>query len=255
MSTLQSKNIIITGAGSGIGAAAAQLAAERGARVACVDLDLAAATRTAAAIGEAGGSAIALRADVSAEADIRAVFKAVVAEWGRVHGIVNNAGMLVAKSVVDTSVEEWDRTMAVNARGVFLGSKYAVAHFLEAGGGGSIVNTGSISAQVGLPEQAAYCASKGAVALLTKQIAVDFSHAGIRCNSVGPGSVMTPVLEAYLSGQSDPGSARATLEGAHPIGRLAEPGEIAAAMCFLLSDDASFVTGANLQVDGGYTAQ
>jgi NAD(P)-dependent dehydrogenase (short-subunit alcohol dehydrogenase family) len=255
MSTLESKNIIITGAGSGIGAAAASLAASRGARVACVDLDLEAATRTASAIVAAGGSAVARRADVSSEADVSALFEGLVAEWGTIHGIVNNAGMLVAKSVVDTSVEEWDRTMAVNARGVFLGCKYAVAHFLEAGIGGSIVNTGSISGLVGLREQAAYCASKGAVVQLTKQIAVDFSHAGIRCNSVGPGSVMTPVLEAYLDGQSDPGSARALLEGAHPIGRLAQPEEIAAAMCFLLSDDASFITGANLQADGGYTAQ
>lgn len=255
MSTLESKNIIITGAGSGIGAAAAKLAASRGAQVACVDLDLDGASRTASAIIDAGGAAVARRADVSSEADVSALFESLAAEWGSIHGIVNNAGMLVAKSVVDTSVEEWDRTMAVNARGVFLGSKYAVTHFLEKGIGGSIVNTGSISAVVGLREQAAYCASKGAVLQLTKQIAVDFSHAGIRCNTVGPGSVMSPVLEAYLNGQSDPGSARAVLEGAHPIGRLAQPEEIATAMCFLLSDDASFITGANLQADGGYTAQ
>lgn len=255
MTSLESKNVIITGAGSGIGRATALLAAERGARVACVDRNGISASETAALINAAGGTAEAFSVDVSIEEEMRELFAAVEAEWTEIHGVVNNAGMLVAKSVVDTSVAEWDMTMAVNARGVFLGCKLAVEHFLARGIAGSIVNTGSISAVVGLVEQAAYCASKGAVVQLTKQVAVDFSAAGIRCNSVGPGSVLTPVLEAYLNGQADPRAARLALEGAHPIGRIGEPREIAAAMCFLLSNDASFITGTNIQVDGGYTAQ
>lgn len=251
---LAGKHIIITGAGSGIGRAAASLAASNGAGVAVVDLAGDAAEQTAALIREAGGRAVAFTADVADEGSMTRLFDDVVAEFGQVHGIVNNAGVLVAKSVVDQTVEEWDFTMAVNARGVFLGCKLAVAHFLEHGIQGSIVNTASISAVVGMVEQAAYCASKGAVLQLTKQIAVDFSKHGIRCNTVGPGSVMTPVLSAYLEGQTDSANALAALEAGHPIGRIAEPVEIAQAMCFLLSDAASFVTGANLQVDGGYSA-
>lgn len=185
---------------------------------------------------------------------MRALFEQITEHFGTFHGIVNNAGVLIAKSVVDTSVEEWDMTMSVNARGAFLGSKYAVAHFLERGIAGSIVSTASISAVVGMVEQAAYCASKGAVLQLSKQVAVDFSSHGIRSNTVGPGSVMTPVLQAYLDGQTDSANALSALEAGHPIGRIGQPQEIAEAMCFLLSDAASFITGANLQVDGGYAA-
>ena len=253
--SLLGKNIIVTGAGSGIGRATALLAAERGASIACVDRDEAAAERVAAEISATGGVAGHYRADVSNEIEMQSTFSAIIDRFGEIHGVVNNAGILIAKSVVDTSVDEWDTTMAVNARGVFLGCKLAIKHFLHKGISGSIVNTSSTSGVVGLVKQAAYCASKGAIVQLTKQIAVDFSGQGIRCNSVGAGTVMTPVLEAYLEGQANPDNALAVLEAGHLAGRIAEPREIATAMCFLLSDDASFITGANLQVDGGYTAQ
>lgn len=252
--TLEGKTIIITGSGSGIGRGAALTAAGLGARVAVLDRSRNDAAATVELIAGRGGRAGAVVADVSDENDMRRAFGDVVEEFGEFHGLVNNAGVLAANSVIDTSVEEWDRLMAVNARGVFIGCKLAVSHFLERGITGSIVNTASISAVVGMPEQAAYCASKGAVLQLTKQIAVDFSSRGVRCNSVGPGSVMTPVLQAYIDGQSDPSSALSTLEAGHPIGRIAAPEEIGRAMCFLLSDAASFITGANLQVDGGYSA-
>jgi NAD(P)-dependent dehydrogenase (short-subunit alcohol dehydrogenase family) len=251
--TLANHRILITGGGSGIGAATSRLAAGRGATVAVLDRDAEAAKAVAEQIRHNGGDALAVQADVSDEASMEAAFKEAITGMGGLTGIANNAGMIVTKPLHETSVEEWDLSMAVNARGVFLGCRFAVDHFL-ANGGGSIVNTASISALVGLAGQPAYCASKGAVLQLTRQIAVDYSNQGIRCNSVGPGSVTTPVLEAYLSGQPDPSRARSEIVAAHPIGRLAAPEEIAAAICFLLSDDASFITGANLQADGGYTA-
>lgn len=251
---LHGKTVIITGAGSGIGRAAALTAASMGASVAVLDLRAAAANETAALITAQEGNAIAIAVDVSSESDMERAFAEVTHTFGGFDGVINNAGILSAGKVADTSVEDWDRLMAVNARGVFIGCKLAVRHFLERGVHGSIVNTASISAVVGMPEQAAYCASKGAVLQLTKQIAVDYSAQGIRCNSVGPGSAMTSVLQDYLDGQSHPEQALAVLEAGHPIGRIAAPEEIGRAMCFLLSDAASFITGANLQADGGYTA-
>ncbi len=249
--SLEGKVVLVTGAASGIGEATALLAATRGASVVIADLNVGDAEALAAKIGE---NALHCAVDVSSAEDMRKLFDRAVTRFGRVTSVVNNAGMIVTKSLVTTTVEEWDRCMAVNARGVFLGCKYAVEHFLAREGGGAIVNTASISALVGLRDQPAYCASKGAVLQLTKQIAVDYSAQGVRCNSVGPGAVETAVLKSYFDGQSDPGAARIAMGSTHPIGRLGQPIEIAAAICFLLSDAASFITGANLQVDGGYTA-
>ncbi|NDK31644.1 SDR family NAD(P)-dependent oxidoreductase [Nesterenkonia haasae] len=251
---LENKNIIITGAGSGIGAATARMAAAKGASVAVVDLDARNAGIVAAEINDSGGTAVAFTADVALEAEVEAMVEAVAEAFGRIHGIVNNAGVIVTRALVDTSVEEWDRCMDINARGVFLGCKYAVRHFLEHAIHGAIVNTGSISALTGQKGQVAYAASKGAIVQLTRQVAVEHAAAGIRCNSVGPGSVRSAVLDAFLSSQDDPLAAEVALAQTHPVNRIGSAEEVAGANCFLLSDEASFITGANLQVDGGYTA-
>lgn len=251
---LQGQRVLVTGAGSGIGEATARMAADQGAAVAAADIDHASVGRVAADIRSRGGSAVALTADVSQEDQVRRLFTDAEAELGPITGVVNNAGVIVTKPLVETTQEEWDRCLDVNARGVFFGCKHAVLHFREHGIRGSIVNTGSISALTGQHGQAAYAASKGAVVQLTRQIAVEHAAEGIRCNSVGPGSVHSAVLDSFLSGQDDVAAAEKKLAETHPMQRIGRAEEIAAANCFLLSAAASFITGSNLQADGGYTA-
>ena len=181
--------------------------------------------------------------------------KFTVDTYGKLNGIVNNAATIVVKKVADITAEEWDRVMGVNTTGVFYGCKHAILQFQKQDNGGSIVNIGSISAVVGLPEQTVYCASKGAVFQLTRQIALDYAKENIRCNTVGPGSVEGEFVRIYLDGQADPSTAEEEIVSAHPIGRMADPFEIAEVIVFLLSDRASYMTGANLQADGGYSAK
>ncbi|WP_197514591.1 SDR family oxidoreductase [Mycobacterium sp. 852013-50091_SCH5140682] len=247
--------VIVTGGGNGIGRATALLCAARGAAVAVADLRSDAAERVAYEAAELGAKSVAVQADISNESDVEQMIAQTVDQLGPLYGIVNNAGMIVTRDLVSTSLAVWEATMAVNARGVFLGCRAAVRQFLSTGTKGAIVNTGSISASVGLAGQPAYCASKGAVLQLSRQIAVDYARDGIRCNVVSPGSVTTNVLTDYLQGQSDPDAAEDQIVAAHPIGRLADPQEIAEAICFALAPASSFITGANIAVDGGYTAQ
>lgn len=251
---LRNQRIIVTGAGSGIGAATARLAAAQGAAVAAADIDGEAAEQVAGEIRAAGGTAAGLAVDVSEEVQVQRMFAEAAAQLGPITGVVNNAGIIVTKLLVETTQEDWDRCLDINARGVFFGCKHAVLHFREHGVQGSIVNTGSISALTGQHRQAAYAASKGAVVQLTRQVAVEHAAEGIRCNSVGPGSVHSAVLESFLGGQDDPAAAERRLAETHPMHRIGHAEEIAAANCFLLSPAASFITGANLQADGGYTA-
>jgi NAD(P)-dependent dehydrogenase (short-subunit alcohol dehydrogenase family) len=251
---LQDRAAVITGAGSGIGRAMALQFAREGARVLAADVNAAAAEETAALVRDAGGEALPLQVNVTEPAEVRAMLERARDAFGGVQILCNNAGIGSTTDVVDCEPDEWDRVMAVNVKGVFLGCKYAIPIML-AGGGGSIVNTASVAGMVGIVKRAVYCASKGAVIALTKQVAVEYVEQGIRCNCVCPGTVDSPWVGRLLSQTEDPQSARAALVARQPIGRLGTPEEVAAAALYLCSDDASFITGSSLVLDGGWTAK
>jgi NAD(P)-dependent dehydrogenase (short-subunit alcohol dehydrogenase family) len=247
---------MITGAGSGIGRAAAELFAAEGATVAVVDLDADAAEETVGKITAGGGRALALTANVAVAAEVESAVARAVQELGRLDVLYNNAGVNSAGSVVDATEEDWDRCFAVNAKGTYLCSRAAVPH-LEAAGGGAIVNQGSVAGLVAVPNFAAYCAAKGAVVALTRSMAIDLAGRRIRVNAICPGTVFTPLMEPMLRARGDgdleAGLAKTVVK--YPIGRLGTPEEIARVALFLASDEASFMTGSIVAADGGMTAQ
>ncbi|POR47392.1 SDR family oxidoreductase [Bosea psychrotolerans] len=250
---LAGKIAIITGGGSGIGHEAAKLFAAEGAIVIVADRDGAAAERVAAEITSHSGKASAHTVDVSKEAEIKAMIDRVVADHGRLDILVNNAGFGFAGTVVTTSEADWDALMAVNVKGVFFGCKHAIP-VMEKQGGGVIVNTASAVANVGITDRAAYVASKGAVAALTRAMAIDHVAAKIRINCVAPGTIESPYFAKILSGP-DGAELRRGLEQRQAMERLGQPVEIARAMLFLASDESSFCTGTTLVADGGWTAR
>ncbi|MFO7271566.1 SDR family oxidoreductase [Sphaerobacter thermophilus] len=252
---LAGKVAIITGAGSGIGRAMALLFAREGATVVAAGRTPASIEETVAMIrAETGREALAVAADVAIPADVERMVRETVARFGRIDILCNNAGIGSSKDVVAVEPDEWDRVFAVNVRGVYLGCKYALPHML-AQGGGSIINTASVLALVGAPERAAYCASKGAVVALTRQIAVEYADRGIRCNCLCPTTVDTPWVDRLLADAPDPVARRRALEERQPMGRLATAEDVAAAALYLASDDAAFVTGTAMVIDGGLSAR
>ena len=254
---LAGKVALITGAASGIGRATALRFAQEGARLVLTDRDEPALSRTAAE----SGAVLAFVHDVTDEARWRAVVDETVAGLGRLDILVNSAGIAVIATIEDTSLADWRRVNAVNVEGTFLGCREAVRAMKEnaakGGGGGSIVNISSIAGIVGDSHSAAYCASKGAVRLLTKSVALHCARKGygIRCNSVHPAFTATPMVESFIGKAKNPDRMRDGLTHAAPLGRMAEAGEIAAAILYLASDESSFSTGSELLVDGGLTAQ
>jgi NAD(P)-dependent dehydrogenase (short-subunit alcohol dehydrogenase family) len=243
---------VITGAGSGIGRVAASLFAAEGARVVVADVVADHAGAAVAQIVEAGGTALAVTVDVSDEAQVAAMVAAAVDAYGGLHVMFNNAGIFPDDDggILDTPPETWQRVMEVNLKGVWLGCRAAVPAMLDSGGG-SIVNVASFVALVGAATaQMAYTASKGGVLAMTRELAVEYARRGIRANSICPGPIETPLLAELLS---DPERRQRRLVHI-PIGRFGRPEEIAKAALFLASDDASFVTGSALVVDGGITA-
>ena len=251
---LQGKKAIVTGAAHGIGKAiAARLAAE-GCEVGIFDLDKAAAEASGRAITASGGKAFVASGDVSSKPDVVAGVATLTKALGQVDILVNNAGYGIAGTVVTTSEADWDALMAVNVKGVFFGCKYAIP-VMEKQGGGAIVNTASGAAHVGIVNRAAYVASKGAVDALTRAMATDHALTGIRINAVAPGTIETPYFAEIFAKSPNAAGLRRGLEMRQAMERLGKPIEIARAMLFLASDEASFCTGTTLVVDGGWTAQ
>jgi meso-butanediol dehydrogenase/(S,S)-butanediol dehydrogenase/diacetyl reductase len=251
---LKQKVCIITGGGSGIGRATALLFAAEGAQLIIADKDGPRAQAVASECADKGAQAIAVEADVADSADVKRMITETVRRFGRLDVLVNNAGYGIAGSVVETDEDAWDALMAVNVRGVFLCCKHAIP-VMKANDGGTIVNTASVVAAVGIGDRAAYCASKGAVAALTRAIAVDHVGDGIRCNAVAPGTIDTPYFDDILGKSPDPAATRKALAARQLIGRLGTAEEIAAGILFLASDESRFATGTILTLDGGMTAQ
>ena len=254
MSRLADKIFVITGGGSGIGQATALCFAAEGAKVVVADINPGAASETSRLIEKNGAAALAVTVDVTQAASVQKMLHKAVEIFGRIDVLVNNAGLGFAATVEETDEADWDRLMAVNLKGVFLGCKYVVP-IMRRQGGGVIVNTASVLALVGVQDRAAYCASKGGVAALTRAVALDHVRDGIRVNCVAPGSVETPYWTDIFAKSNDVAALRKNLEQRHPMERLARPEEIAKAILFLASDESSFCTGSTLVVDGGWAAR
>jgi len=249
---LKGKVAFITGAGMGMGREASLLFAEEGARVVVADIDGRAAAETVALIDKAGGQGLAVTGDVALEADVKRMVEEAVRRFGALHVLYNNAGVLWKdrdRSVLETDDKWWDRVMAINLKSVFWVTKYGIPQ-LRAAGGGSIVMMGSVSALAGFTRaQDAYTSAKGALISLTKSLAIQFAKDRIRCNIIHPGIVDTPLQAPYLTD-----AIRKEFETGIPLGRIAQPREIANVALFLASDESSFVTGAEIVADGGFTA-
>jgi meso-butanediol dehydrogenase/(S,S)-butanediol dehydrogenase/diacetyl reductase len=239
--------VIVTGAGSGIGRAAATLLHHRGARVVVADIDLEAADVVATELGD---RCLAVRVDVSDAASVAQLIDVVVGEFGRIDVLCNNAGYGFRGTVVSIDEGDWDRLMSVNLKGVFLCSKYAMPH-LAATGTGRIVNTSSYTSLVGIADRAAYVASKGAITSLTRAMALDHVADGVRVNAVAPGTIDSPYFAAMVAAAPDPEPLLHELNSRSPMGRMGKPEEVAEAIAWLASERSSFATGSILTVDGG----
>ncbi len=248
------KKVFISGGATGIGRATALLFAEQGAEVTIFDQDIENGQKSIQEILDAGGRGIFISGNLLYPVEVERSIEQSLNTFGGIDILINNAGVESPYSVHEIPVEEWDRVMATNLRGMYLMAK-AVIPIMQKSGGGAIVNTASISGLLGWPLSAAYCASKGGVIQLTKQMAVDYARDNIRVNCIAPGTTLTPLIERIFQKESDPEEAKRQIAQRHPLGRFAQPEEIAQAILFLASDDASFITGAVLPVDGGYTAK
>jgi 2-keto-3-deoxy-L-fuconate dehydrogenase len=250
MFRLDRKTALVTGAGSGIGAAIAEIFAEAGADVIATDFDAATAGATAARITAAGGKARAFKLDISREADIAT---AVAAAGGTLDVLVNNAGVGCVGTILTTPASEFDRLTSVNVRGTFLVTQAFLPAML-ARGGGSVINLASVAGVVAVRDRFAYTTTKFAVVGMTKALALDHSHTGVRFNAICPGRVETPWVQKRLAEYADPAAARREMAATQLAGRMATPREIAAAALYLAADESAMVTGSTLLIDSGWSA-
>ncbi len=251
---LEGKVALISGGARGMGAAEARLFSSEGAKVVIADVLEDEGRRTEAQINESGGDAIFVRLDVTRESEWDAAVTRAVQQFGKLDIVVNNAGIAFRNSIEDTSVEAWDRVMDINAKGVFFGTKAAIAQMKEQGTGGSIINISSISGNIGQDNvSAVYNASKGAVRIFTKSAAIQHASDSIRVNTIHPGPIETPMTAEGRANAERIGEF--TVADNTPMGRYGKPEEVAYGVLFLASDESSYVTGAEIVIDGGYTAQ
>jgi NAD(P)-dependent dehydrogenase (short-subunit alcohol dehydrogenase family) len=255
MGRVDNKVAIVTGGALGIGKACCEVLAREGAKVAVTDILDKEGKKLAEEIKGAGGVAEHWHLDVSNEGEVRKVFEDVDKKLGKIDVVVNNAGIAgVDKPTHEITEKEWDRLMAINVKGVFFCTKHAIPYMKKAGGG-SIVNLSSIYGIISAPDIPPYHASKGAVRLMTKTDALLYAKDKIRANSVHPGFIWTPLVEDYLRSKGSVEEGRGALDSLHPIGHVGEPDDIAYGVLYLASDEAKFVTGSELVIDGGYTAR
>ena len=248
MGRVDGKVALVTGGAMGMGESHSLLLAKEGAKVVVTDINTDEGETTAQQIRDEGGEAIFIQHDVASEEQWQSVIDQAVSTYGKVDILINNAGIVISKPNEETTVEDWDITMAVNSTGVFLGCK-TVVDAMDKAGGGSIVNISSIYGIIGAPNAAAYQASKGAVRMLTKSCAVDFAQFNIRVNSIHPGVIRTPILGDMANDEAAIKQVLATTI----LERMAEPIEVSYAVLLLASDESSYMTGSELAVDGGYT--
>lgn len=254
MGRLSGKVCLVTGGGSGIGRATCELFMREGARVAVMDKNASTAEETQRSAEGFGAEAIAIQADIGSTEDVDRMIDETLQRWGRLDVLVNNSGYGIAGTVAETSEEDWEALMNVNVTGIFRACKRAIPIMAKAGGG-VIVNVASVVASVGITNRAAYCASKGAVAALTRAMALDHVDQNIRVNAVAPGTIHSPYFDEILAKSANPQEVLARLENRQAMKRLGKPAEIAHGILYLASDESAFCTGTILTIDGGMTAQ
>ncbi|KAF5082815.1 MAG: glucose 1-dehydrogenase [Methanoculleus horonobensis] len=257
MKRLEGKNVLVTGGSTGIGRTTAIRFADEGANVAInyhsseteAETTLEDVQDACSIIRERGCREMLVQGDVASEEDVERIFREVLGAWGRLDVLINNAGIQTASPTHEMTLDAYDRVLAVNLRGAFLCSREAVRHFLDRGGGGVILNNTSVHETIPKPQYAPYAASKAGIGALTRTLALEYAGQGIRVNAVAPGAIATPINREWVD---DP-EKKAAVEGHIPMGRAGEPGEIAAVFAFLASDEAAYITGQTIYVDGGLT--